>query len=61
MPQKLKFLMNVVNMTLNKKITTLKNLIGMRQMTLNDPKFDLKISLNTQRYLNEIFDFVPRY
>ena len=30
-------------------------------MTLNNPKFDLKKSLDTLRYLNEIFDFVPRY
>ena len=31
-------------MTLKNKITTLKNLIEMRQLTLNDPKFDIKKS-----------------
>ena len=41
-------MMNIVNMTLKKKITTLKNLAEMRQMTLNDPKFDIKISLIIQ-------------
>ena len=34
-------------MTLKNKIKTLKNLIGMRQMTLSDPKFDIKKSLET--------------
>ena len=29
------------------KIMTLKNQIEMRQMTLNDPKFDIKKSLDT--------------
>ena len=32
---------------LKKKTTTLKSLIKMRQMTLNDPKFDIKKSLDT--------------
>ena len=35
-------------MTLKKKITTLKILIEMKQMTLNDPKFDIKKSLDTR-------------
>ena len=35
-------IMNNINMTLKNKITTLKNLIGMRQVTLNGPKFDIK-------------------
>ena len=38
---------NIINMTLKNKITTLKNVIEMRQMTLNDPKFDIKKSLDT--------------
>ena len=40
---------NIINMTLYKhdKITTLKNLIEMRQVTLNDPKFGIKKSLDT--------------
>ena len=29
-------------MTLKNKFMTLKNLIEMRQITLNDPKFDIK-------------------
>ena len=32
-------------MTLKNNITTLKNFIGMRQMTLNDPKFHAKTSI----------------
>ena len=39
--------MSIVSMTLKKKVTTLKNVIEMSQMTLNVPKFDLKISLDT--------------
>ena len=31
---------NIVNMTLRKKITVLKRVIEMRRMTLNDTKFD---------------------
>ena len=38
---------NIINETLKNKITTLKNFIEMKQMTLNDPKFDIKKSLNT--------------
>ena len=34
-------------MTLKNKIKNLKNLIEMRQMTLNDPKFDIKKSLDS--------------
>ena len=41
--------MNVVNMTLKKKVTPLKNVIGTSQMNLNDPKFYFKNSLDTQR------------
>ena len=40
-------MMNIINTTLKNKIMTLKNLIEMRQMTLNDPKFDIKKSLDT--------------
>ena len=36
-------------MTLKNTITTLKNLIKMREMTLNDPKFDIKKSLDTMK------------
>ena len=39
--------MNFVNMTLKKKVSILKNLNKMSQMTLNDPKFDFKNSLDT--------------
>ena len=39
--------MNIINMTLQIKITTLKNFIEMRQMTLISPKFDIKKSLDT--------------
>ena len=38
-------MMNIINMTLKNNITTLKNFIGMRQMTLNDPKFHAKTSI----------------
>ena len=31
---------NIINMNLKYKIMTLKNLIEMRQMSLNDPKTD---------------------
>ena len=41
--------MNVVNMTLKKKATPLKNVIGTNQMNLNDPKFYFKNSLDTLR------------
>ena len=34
-------------MTLKNKIATLKNLIEMKQMTLNDTKFVIKKSLDT--------------
>ena len=34
-------------MTLKNKIIALKNLIEMKQITLNDPKFDMKKSLDT--------------
>ena len=36
-----------IKMTPKNKITTLENLIEMWQMTLNDPKFDIKKSLDT--------------
>ena len=36
-----------INMTLKNKITTMKDLIEMWQMTLNDPKFHIKKSLDT--------------
>ena len=35
------------NITLKNNITTLKNLIEMWQMTLNDRKFDIKKSLDS--------------
>ena len=41
-----------VNATLKKKVTTLKNITKMSQMTLTDPKFDLKNLLDT---LNQNF------
>ena len=44
-------MMSIKNMTLKNKITTLKNLIEMKQMTLNDPKFDIKKLLDTLTYL----------
>ena len=37
-------------MTPKNKITTQKNLIDMKQMTLNDPKFDIKKSLDNLLY-----------
>ena len=40
-------MVNIVHMTLKKKIMTLKNLVKMRQMTLIDPKFNLPKSLDT--------------
>ena len=40
-------MMNIVNVTLKNKIMTLKKFIEMRQMTLNDPKFDIKKSRDT--------------
>ena len=35
-------MMNIINMTLKNKSITLKNLIEMRYITLNDLKFDIK-------------------
>ena len=43
-------MMCIINMTPKNKITTQKNLIDMKQMTLNDPKFDIKKSLDTLLY-----------
>lgn len=43
-----------INMTLKIKITTLKNLIEMKQMILNDPKFDIKKPLDTLK-MNFLF------
>ena len=43
-------MMSIKNMTLKNKIMTLKNLIEMKQMTLNDPKFDIKKLLDTLTY-----------
>ena len=40
-------IINIGKMTLKSKITTLKNFIEMRHMTLNNPKFDIKKSLDT--------------
>ena len=40
-------MINIVNMTLKNKITTLKNLIEMNQMTVNNPKFDVKKLLDS--------------
>ena len=40
-------MMNIVKQVPEKKITTRKNLIEMRQIILHDPIFDLKISLDT--------------
>ena len=42
-------------MTLKNKTTTLKNLIKMREMTLNDPKFDIKKSLDTLKGVGHIY------
>ena len=36
--------MTIANMIQKKKIATLRNFIEVRQMALNDPKFDLKIT-----------------
>ena len=44
-------MISIKNMTLKNKITTLKNLIEMKQMTLNDPKFDIQKLLDTLTYL----------
>ena len=44
-------MMSVVKQVPEKKITTLKNLIEMREITLHGPKFDLKISLDTMLQL----------
>ena len=38
---------NIINMIMKNKIITLTNLIEMKQMTPNDPKFDIKKSLGT--------------
>ena len=35
-------IMTIANMIQKKKIATLRNFIEVRQMALNDPKFDLK-------------------
>ena len=51
-------MMNVINMALKNKIMTLKNLIEMKEMTLNDPKFDIKKSLDTLMGNMESFFFV---
>ena len=40
-------IMNIGKMTLKNIITTLKNFIDMRHMTLSNPKFDIKKSLDT--------------
>ena len=40
-------MINIVNMTLKNKITTLKNLIEMNLMTVNNPKFDVKKLLDS--------------
>ena len=48
-------MMNIINMTLKNKITTLKNLTEMRQMTLNVPKFDIKKSLDNLSVLTSQF------
>ena len=40
-------MMNIINITLKNKVMTLKNLIEMRQITLNDSKFDIKKLLGT--------------
>ena len=37
---------NIINMFMKNKIITLTNLIEMKQMTLNDPKFYIKKSLD---------------
>ena len=39
--------MSIVNMTLKEEVTTLKYVIEMSEMTLNDSKFDLKSLLDT--------------
>ena len=39
--------MNIINMTLRNTIMTLKNFIEMKQITVNNPKFDIKKSLDT--------------
>ena len=44
-------MMNTVNISLKKKITTLESPSEMRQMTFNYPKFDLKKSLETLNIL----------
>ena len=44
-------IMNIINIIVKNKITTHKNLIKMRQMTLNDCKFDIKKSLDTLLHL----------
>ena len=49
-------IIDIINMTLKKKITSLKNLIEMRQITLNDPNFDIKKSLDTLIVMNKLND-----
>ena len=43
-------MMNIIQITLKNKITTLKNLIEVREITLNDPKFGINKSLDTLLY-----------
>ena len=46
---------NIITMTLKNKTTTLKNLIKMREMTLNDPKSHIKKSLDTLKGVGHIY------
>ena len=54
-------MMNIIQITLKNKIATLKNLIEMMEITLNDPKFGINKSLDTLLYdwLNSMEK--PRY
>ena len=45
-------MMNIINMTLK---NTTKSLIKMKQMTLNDPKFDIK---KTRHPVNSLFSLL---
>ena len=54
-------MVNIINMTLKSKITTQKNLIEMRPMTLNYPKFDIKKSLDTLLKDNPENNFMQAY
>ena len=49
-------IIDIINMTPKKKITSLKNLIEMREITLNDPNFDIKKSLDTLIVMNKLND-----